>query len=271
MEMLMKNFLTEGLIMSSNRDDFSPAVKDILAKRAAYRCSNPACKKITVGAQKGDSKSISIGIAAHIAAAAPKGPRYDASMTAEERMSADNGIWLCANCSTLIDKDEHYYTVELLHSWKKQAEEETHDNIRYSIPAEINSASVDKYNIMILQRDLIKCQSGILELKKYPHSILDLDNFPLPDNWETILANNSLFLGVEFTVTLHDICNNINRLKQLMDEETRRIKTRYPNCKIGRIADTQAVVYCNRLDCITAFLFETFTQEILDTISNKLS
>lgn len=43
--------------MSSNGDDFSPAVKDILAKRAAYRCSNPACKKITVGAQKGDSIS----------------------------------------------------------------------------------------------------------------------------------------------------------------------------------------------------------------------
>ena len=52
--------------MNKNRDDFSQQVKDMLAKRAGYRCSNPDCQKPTVGAQEGGSKSISIGIAAHI-------------------------------------------------------------------------------------------------------------------------------------------------------------------------------------------------------------
>ena len=44
----------------------------------------------------------------------------DASMTSQERSSFENGIWLCANCSTLIDKDERYYTVELLKNWPQE-------------------------------------------------------------------------------------------------------------------------------------------------------
>ncbi len=89
--------------MTTHRDDFSQKIKDDLAKRAGFRCSNPNCQKPTIGAQKGDGKSINIGVAAHIAAAAPGGPRYDASMTSQERSSFENSIWLCANCSTLID------------------------------------------------------------------------------------------------------------------------------------------------------------------------
>ena len=107
-------------MMTTHRDDFSQKIKDDLAKRAGFRCSNPNSQKPTIGAQKGDGKSINIGVAAHIAAAAPGGPRYDASMTSQERSSFENGIWLCANCSTLIDKDERYYTVELLKNWPQE-------------------------------------------------------------------------------------------------------------------------------------------------------
>jgi hypothetical protein len=35
----------------------------------------------------------------------------------------DNGIWLCQNCSTLIDKDVKY-SVEVINQWKVQAEDE---------------------------------------------------------------------------------------------------------------------------------------------------
>lgn len=61
-----------------------------------------------------------IGVAAHIAAAAP-GPgarRYDHSMTPEQRGSIDNGIWLCASCSILIDRDEARFSAQSLHELK---------------------------------------------------------------------------------------------------------------------------------------------------------
>lgn len=112
------------------RDDFPARTKEILAKRVRYKCSNPNCSKVTIGPQEGAmDAAMSIGIAAHITAAAPGGPRYSASMTTDERSSIDNGIWLCSNCATMIDRDEHKYTVDLLHEWKRQAEEKASDEI----------------------------------------------------------------------------------------------------------------------------------------------
>ena len=56
----------------------------------------------------------SIGTAAHICAAAPGGPRYDADMSSNERSGIDNGIWLCAHDGRLIDTDVVAYTAEVL-------------------------------------------------------------------------------------------------------------------------------------------------------------
>lgn len=65
----------------------------------------------------------SIGVAAHIKAAAPRGKRYDPNMTPEQRQHFDNGIWLCQTDSRLIDTDEVQFPVGLLHGWKELAEE----------------------------------------------------------------------------------------------------------------------------------------------------
>ena len=59
-----------------------------------------------------------MGIAAHITAASVGGPRFDDSISSDERKGIDNGIWLCQNCAKLIDNDEKKYTVELLNKWK---------------------------------------------------------------------------------------------------------------------------------------------------------
>lgn len=48
--------------------------------------------------------------------------RYDNSMSPEQRSSYENGIWLCRNCAAMIDRDEDYYTVDMLHMWKQLAE-----------------------------------------------------------------------------------------------------------------------------------------------------
>ena len=94
------------------RDDFSQSVKDLLANRVGWKCSNPNCRKATRGAGVEKTNIINIGVASHITAASKGGPRYDENMTAQERKSFENGIWLCQSCSKLIDSDEMRYTIE---------------------------------------------------------------------------------------------------------------------------------------------------------------
>ncbi|MER7039749.1 tetratricopeptide repeat protein [Streptomyces microflavus] len=110
---------------STARDDFSKGVKDDLARRVAARCSNPECRAVTFGPKLGSSGVVNVGVAAHITAASPGGPRYDPSLTPTERASGQNGIWLCQNCGKLIDSDAPRYTSATLHQWKLEAEHET--------------------------------------------------------------------------------------------------------------------------------------------------
>src|SRR5712691_4284186 len=74
------------------RDDFPTAVKGTLARRVGMHCSNPECRKLTSGPREDPSQAVNIGVAAHITAASPGGPRYDPSLTPEERRSASNGM-----------------------------------------------------------------------------------------------------------------------------------------------------------------------------------
>jgi len=110
---------------TGNRDDFSAKVKAKLSERVGGRCSNPTCPKLrTTGPQLNPEGSINIGVAAHITAAAPGGARYNPSLTAEQRTSAENGIWLCGSCSLLIDRDVEAYPEPKLRKWKADAEAE---------------------------------------------------------------------------------------------------------------------------------------------------
>jgi hypothetical protein len=59
------------------RDEFSKETKEIVAKRVGSRCSNPNCRRPTSGPQTHPRKTVNIGVAAHITAAAPGGARYD--------------------------------------------------------------------------------------------------------------------------------------------------------------------------------------------------
>jgi hypothetical protein len=68
--------------------------------------------------------SASVGVAAHMTAAAAQGPRFDSALEAQERAAIENGIWLCQSCAKLIDNDEVRFTVVLLRDWKRVAEAE---------------------------------------------------------------------------------------------------------------------------------------------------
>lgn len=105
------------------RGDFSQRTINLLRERVNGLCSNPECRHPTLGPQEKPDGVINIGVAAHIKAAAPGGKRYDPEQSPEERSSIENAIWLCQNCAKLIDSDESRFTVELLHDWKRQAEQ----------------------------------------------------------------------------------------------------------------------------------------------------
>lgn len=100
------------------RDDFPIDIKRALALRVGHRCSRPECGASTSGPQTDPSKSVNVGVAAHISAASKGGPRFDPSLSPEARGSIDNGIWLCQNCAKLIDNDPAYFTPEVLRAWK---------------------------------------------------------------------------------------------------------------------------------------------------------
>jgi len=106
------------------RDDFSQAVKDLLAHRAGFICAFPGCGHLTVGPSDDRKSGLSmVGVAAHITAASVTGPRYDATMSPQERSSERNGIWMCQTHGKLIDDNASRHTIQELHRWKTQHEE----------------------------------------------------------------------------------------------------------------------------------------------------
>lgn len=121
----------------TKRDDFSSKVVQQIAKRAGWLCSDPNCRAATIGATKDGQGEINIGTAAHICAAAPGGPRYDASQTADERKAADNGIWMCRDHGKAIDSDPAAFPVEMLRAWKRRAEEDSWHRVVRHNPQEL--------------------------------------------------------------------------------------------------------------------------------------
>src|SRR5215203_5408513 len=104
------------------RDDFPSAIIEQLVRRVGFCCSNPGCQRPTSGPRDELEKSINIGVAAHITAASPGGPRYDENLTQAQKQSITNGISLCQVCAKLVDNDPARYTVEVLRDWKENAE-----------------------------------------------------------------------------------------------------------------------------------------------------
>jgi len=106
------------------RDEFTKRIKDALAKRVCYRCSNPNCRAITSGPHNVQDRFINVGVAAHISAASPGGPRFETGMTSKQRSSIENAIWLCQKCAKLVDTDIETYNKHTLVKWKVTTEAE---------------------------------------------------------------------------------------------------------------------------------------------------
>ena len=89
----------------AQRDNFSELTKALLAKCIGYLCSHPDCQRPTIGPALGEEGWLNAGEAAHITAAAAGGPRYDGSLSRDERRSYSNGIWMSGIHAKQIDSD----------------------------------------------------------------------------------------------------------------------------------------------------------------------
>lgn len=148
-------------------------VKRVVAARVGYRCSNPACRAATSGPQAGRRKASNIGVAAHITAAAQRGPRFGKALTAEERSGPDNAIWLCQNCAKLIDTDPSRFPVEVLLWWKTDAEAAALEQLgRTAVPAELKELLHD---VVWQEREAAKARnSKMVEQTVFREYVRDL-------------------------------------------------------------------------------------------------
>jgi hypothetical protein len=173
--------------MAKNRDDFRQQTKHVIARRVGYRCSHPECSVETDGPHTDEEKFSSVGIAAHISAASPLGPRFDPNQTVDERKSARNGIWLCGTHAMMIDKDPDNYPTALLISWKKQSEAEAQARNRKLDPQQLIKSEGDQ-----IAFDQISEALAFMKIQKYKRK----------DNWnDTIGAKKMLSKIEQFSYT----------------------------------------------------------------------
>lgn len=113
------------------RLNFSESVKNVIKKRAGYRCSFPGCNKLLVGPGANSDAVIELGECAHIYGASPDGPRFTPDLSEQSVTSVDNGIFLCRKHHKIIDKkaNEEKYPPSTLFLYKANHEHEISNEI----------------------------------------------------------------------------------------------------------------------------------------------
>ena len=202
----------------ANRDDFNKPTVDSLAKRVGFLCSNPDCGKSTVGPNSDPEKATIMGVASHITAAAEKGPRYDKTLKIEERKHINNGIWLCVNCSVIIDKDAAAYPVTLLQKWKRNAEKKALERIKGINSLELKDRP--KIEVDLLYKSSIRTPRGYAEENfKDGKRVIKVweDNIQFWDlswHYQLVIMNNSSFPAYNISIDYSGIPINC-RIKGL--------------------------------------------------------
>jgi len=129
-----------------------------------HLCSRPGCGQATCGPQEHPAGAVNLGVAAHITAAAPGGPRYDSALTQLERASADNGIWLCQTCAKLIDNDIARYPAETLREWKRRAEAEAARALEHRRDADRHNENAVSKAMRLMPELLAEMKNDLREL-----------------------------------------------------------------------------------------------------------
>jgi hypothetical protein len=121
------------------RQDFPKKVTQQIAQTAMYICAKCLC---LTGYSTSEGKARAIAEAAHMTAASANGPRGDPSRSKDYLRSAENGIWLCKKCHSLIDDDPAAYPEKALGKLKTDHE----DVIRRIVGKDLEAALLDLRN-----------------------------------------------------------------------------------------------------------------------------
>lgn len=169
------------------RDDFTRPTCNALAKRAAYFCSNPDCRRCTLEPSAVDpSLFIYTGVASHICAASEGGPRYDATMTPAQRKDIANGIHLCATCSVGIDKNCGIdFTVAALDGWKLRHEEWVRT---------LSKPATDQNELIFESEFTRKSAQDLFTLRRFSQLMLDM------------MSSNTSISVAGSAITLNRLC-----------------------------------------------------------------
>jgi hypothetical protein len=157
------------------RDDFSKKTRQLLAWRAGFHCAFTQCFQLCAGPSDESPTGVTaIGVAAHIRAAAPGGPRYDNSLSPAQRSHITNGIWLCANHARLIDTDTVGYTPAVLRQMKRDHEAVIDADVRLG-----SSRRMAPSDLIAIGPDVI-CTGRYLEIGHSSWTV-ELDHFVVGD------------------------------------------------------------------------------------------
>lgn len=154
----------------AKREDFKDTIKRKAAEKVGYFCSNPNCKRLTIGPNdKGNPHRY--GEAAHIYPASYGGPRADRSITADYLKSEANCLWLCNSCHEIIDANPSRYSPELLNEWKQTAEDRAFELVTNPEKAKKVISDIEKtsglsnfFDELFLRGDFSKVAISIKEL-----------------------------------------------------------------------------------------------------------
>jgi hypothetical protein len=97
----------------------APSAKTLrqLYMLSGNQCANPRCATVLINAN-----GTLVADVCHIKAERPGGPRFDKTLTPEQRRAHKNLILLCSTCHKLVDREPEKYTVAMLTKWKRDRE-----------------------------------------------------------------------------------------------------------------------------------------------------
>ncbi|MTE17025.1 hypothetical protein [Nocardia aurantiaca] len=122
------------MAQGSVRDRVPLAQEKVVIARSGNKCAYPSCGlDLTIDPQHSGDQPKATGKVAHIAAASPGGPRYNASMTKDQRGSAENLIYLCGPHHDAIDSQLHHHTTAFLLDAKQSHEQAVERAVRSAL------------------------------------------------------------------------------------------------------------------------------------------
>ncbi|MCY0970860.1 ABC-three component system protein [Chryseobacterium wangxinyae] len=177
---------------------YKPSTVRRLDTLSGNECAEPTCTKKLVAS---DGISI-VSKICHIEAASKDGPRFNESMTEDERRGFDNLILLCDEHHTIIDNKQNatIYPVELLKQWKSNHEKK--------ILELISSKNLLSKHPLALNKVINSIGSNIGEVLALP----DAENAPDPD---VKISYNNI---VRYEQTIREFAPYQGKLNKIYEE-----------------------------------------------------